>query len=160
LLAVGRPPSCSVLRAAFTVSSNASAPRVTIAPSTSCQPIPFLIKKSFRASVIPLLFTLFQKHFLRPALENTARPLQGCGRPDTCAAIFAPLPKTLMVTLETFLAAAVLVDRRPFRPPLQVNVSGAIWQSNDLGDAGLLSGISVHRHTPEPISLGAAARLP
>jgi hypothetical protein len=37
-----------------------------------------------------------------------------------------------MVTLETFLAAAVLVNRRPFRPPLQVNVSSAIWQSNDL----------------------------
>jgi len=26
---------------------------------------------------------------------------------------FAPLPKTLMVTFETFLAAAVLVNRRP-----------------------------------------------
>jgi len=65
-----------------------------------------------------------------------------------------------MVTFETFLAAAVLVNRRLFWPPLQVNVSSVIWQSNDLGDAGLLSGISVHRHRPEPISLGAAARLP
>jgi hypothetical protein len=50
-----------------------------------------------------------------------------------------------MVTLETFLAA-VLVNRRLFWPPLQVNVSSVIWQSNDLGDAGLLSGILVRRH--------------
>jgi hypothetical protein len=46
-----------------------------------------------------------------------------------------------MVTLETFLAAAVLVNRRPFTAAASSNVSSAIWQSNDLGDAGLLSGI-------------------
>jgi hypothetical protein len=51
-------------------------------------------------------------------------------------------------------------DGSSWNPPLQVNVSGAIWQSNDLGDAKLLSGISVHRHRPEPISLRAGARLP